>query len=174
MMTTEVYMAAQQSASNDDKHKVWELIKDIKVALMVTRGEGGRLHGRPMAAAQDSFSGELWFMSRDETPKLGELAQDDHVLLAYSEPKSQNYVSVSGKATTSRDRAKIKELWSEPMRVWFPKGPDDSEITLIKVTVESAEYWDAPSASWVYAFGYVKARLTGESPKGGENKVVNF
>ena len=167
-------MAAQQFSSSDDKKKVWELIKDIKVALMVTRGEGGRLHSRPMAAAQNAFDGELWFMSKGSTPKLSELAQDEHVLLAYSEPKNQNYVSVSGTASTTRDRAKIKELWSEPMRVWFPKGPEDDDIALIKVSVESAEYWDAPTAAWVYAYGYVKARITGEPPKSGENKVVTF
>ena len=113
-------------------------------------------------------------MSKGETPKLGEIAGDEHVLLAYSEPKDQNYVSVSGTATTTQDRAKIKELWSEPMRVWFPKGPEDDNITLIKVSIDSAEYWDAPSAAWVYAYGYVKARVTGEAPKAGENKVVNF
>ena len=59
--------------------------------------------------------------------------------------------------------------------MWFPKGPDDPAICLIRVGVESAEYWDAPAASWVYAYGYVKARLTGEPPHNvGENKVVNF
>lgn len=167
-------MSAQQSSSAEDKNKVWELIKDIKVALLVTRGDGGRLHGRPMAAAQTDFSGELWFMSHDSTPKLGELSNDEHVLLAYSEPKSQNYVSVSGTASISRDRAEIKRLWSEPMRVWFPKGPEDDNIALIKVSIESAEYWDAPAAAWVYAYGYVKARVTGEPPKSGENKVVTF
>ena len=166
---------ATESASDTDREKVWTLIKDIRIALLVTGDRDGRLHGRPMAAMNKDFDGDLWFASRDNAPKLDEIADNTHVLLAYSEPKDQNYVSVSGTARIVRDPATVKSLWSEPMRVWFPKGPDDPEIALIRVTVDSAEYWDAPSSAFVYAFGYAKARLTGEPPKDvGKNKVVNF
>ena len=166
---------AETSDGFNDRQKVWELIKDIKIALMVTSGDGGALRGRPMAAVNKDFDGTLWFASREGAPKLGEIESDAHVLLAYSEPKSQNYVSVSGKAAIVRDSAKVKALWSEGMRVWFPKGPDDPSIVLIAVAVDSAEFWDAPSSAWVYAMGYAKARLTGEPPTGvGQNKVVNF
>ena len=166
---------ATESESYGDRQKVWELIKDIKIALLVTTGDGGKLRGRPMAAMNKDFDGDLWFASREGAPKLAEIAEHAQVLLAYSEPKSQNYVSVSGTATVVRDRSKVKELWSEGARVWFPKGPDDPDLSLIRVAVESAEFWDAPSSAWVYAMGYAKARLTGKSPRDvGENKVVNF
>jgi general stress protein 26 len=166
---------AETSGSPQDREKVWELIKDIKIALMVTTGGEGHLHGRPMAAMNKSFEGELWFASRDDTPKLEEIAKSPQVLLAYSEPKSQNYVSVSGSARIVHDTAKVKELWSEGARVWFPQGPEDPSIALICVRVESAEFWDSPSSTWVYAMGYAKARLTGEPPRDvGENKVVRF
>ena len=164
-----------RSESYGDRQKVWELIKDVGIALLVTTGEGGQMRGRPMAAMNKDFDGTLWFASRESAPKLGEIADHSHVLLAYSEPKSQHYVSVSGTAQVLRDVAKVKELWSEPMRVWFPKGPDDPDIALIRVDVHDAEFWDAPSSTWVYAVGYLKARLTGEAPHDvGENKVVKF
>ena len=166
---------AQESTTTDDRQKVWELIKDIKIALLVTSDHQSHLHGRPMAAMNKDFGGTLWFASREGTPKLDEIKDDGHVLLAYSEPKSQNYVSVSGHAVVVRDAAKVNALWSEAMRVWFPKGPNDPSIALIEVKVDSAEFWDAPSSAWVHAMGYAKARLTGEPPKDvGENKVVNF
>lgn len=165
---------AETSQSYNDRQKVWELIKDVRIALLVTSAEEG-LRGRPMAAMNKDFDGKLWFASRRDAPKLDEIKDDSHVLLAYSEPKDQNYVSVSGTARVTSDSAKVKELWSEPMRVWFPKGPDDPEIALICVDVKSAEYWDAPSSAWVYAVGYAKARLTGEAPRDvGDNKLVEF
>lgn len=164
----------ETSESYGDRQKVWELIKDIKIALLVTSADEG-LRGRPMAAMNKDFDGTLWFASRKNAPKLDQISDDSQVLLAYSQPDDQNYVSVAGTARVTRDTAKIKELWSEPMRVWFPDGPEDPDIVLISVTVNSAEFWDAPSSAWVYAMGYAKARLTGESPKDvGENKVVNF
>ncbi len=164
----------ETSQSYDDRQKVWELIRDVKIALLVTSADEG-LRGQPMAAMNKDFDGELWFASRRDAPKLDEIKDDSHVLLAYSEPKDQNYVSVSGTARVLQDTAKVKELWSEPMRVWFPEGPEDPGRALICVSVKSAEYWDAPSSAWVYATGYIKARVTGKAPRDdGENKVVNF
>ena len=60
------------------------------------------------------------------------------------------------------------------MRTWFPKGIDDPEAALLKVAVDGAEYWDAPNSTMVHAYGYLKARLTGESPHPGENEKVSF
>ena len=166
---------AEQSQTDHDRQKVENLIADIKVALLVTRGADGKMSGRPMAAISNKFDGGLWFFSKDGSPKTGEVLHDNNVLLAYSEPRDQNYVSVSGQAEVVYDRAKIKALWTEAARVWFPAGPEDPAICLIHVSVESAEYWDAPSSAWVYAYGYAKARLTGTPPRSpGDNKVVKF
>lgn len=164
------------------REKVWDLIKDIKVALMVTRNIEGKLHARPMVAVSEdrvngkNWDGELWFMARIDSPKIAEIAQDSNVLLSYSEPKDQNYVALSGQAEAIRDTAKVKELWSEHLRTWFPHGPEESDLVLIRVVTASAEYWDTPSSAFVYAYGYVKARVTGESPKMSEkeNAVVCF
>lgn len=166
----------------EGREKVWDLIKDIKVALMVTRGDGGKLHARPMVAVPEegidskNWQGELWFMARIDSPKVEEIARDSNVLLSYSEPKDQNYVALSGTAEVLKDTAKVKELWSEYLRTWFPHGPEESDLVLIRVTTESAEYWDTSSSAFIYAYGYVKARLTGESPKMSleENAVVDF
>ncbi|MEA2841645.1 MAG: hypothetical protein QOF41_2975 [Methylobacteriaceae bacterium] len=163
------------STSGGDREKVWDLIKHIGVAMLVTQDAGHKLSARPMAAANRDFNeGTLWFFVREGSPKLDELAESRNVLLAYSHPGKQDYVSLSGKARVVRDQAKVKQLWSEPARVWFPKGPNEGDIALIAVDVETAEYWDSPSAAVVYAYGYAKAALTGEPPKMGENKKVAF
>ena len=96
------------------------------------------------------------------------------MLLAYSDPRRQNYVSVRGTAQVVRDAARQKELWSEPLRVWFPKGAEDPAVALLRVKVEGAEYWDAPSSTLVHAYGYLKAVTTGEPPKPGDNDKVDF
>ena len=162
------------SRKADDRHKVWELIKDIKIALMTTHDDDGDLYSQPMAAVQDKFEGELWFFSKADSRKIEHIQGNPKVLLAYSNPAKQEYVSVAGTAETISDRAKIKELWSEALRVWFPAGADDPSIALIKVAVTSAEYWDGPSSAMVLAYGYVKAKITGTPPKVGDNKRVEF
>jgi general stress protein 26 len=157
------------------RDKVWELIRDIEVATMVTLDTEGHMRGRPMRAVElKEFDGTLWFFTAAGSPKAAEIRQDERVLLAYAEPSDQNYVSVSGTAQIIRDVAQQKAMWSEPLRTWFPGGPEDPNAALLKVEVEGAEYWDAPSSTLLHAFGYVKARITGEPPKAGENDKVSF
>ena len=157
------------------RDKVWEMVKDIEVCTMVTVDREGRMRGRPMyAVKQKKFEGTLWFFTAQGTPKTDEIREDERVLLAYADRGSNDYVSISGTAQVHRVVAKQKEYWSEFLTVWFPGGPEDPKAALLKVTVEGAEYWDSPSSTLLHAYGYVKARLTGESPKGGENEKVSF
>jgi general stress protein 26 len=157
------------------RDKVWELIREVQVAMLVTQDEGGRMRARPMRAVSlKEFSGTLWFFTAQPTPKTEEIRQDSHVLLSYADPSAQNYVAISGTAQVIRDVAKQTELWSEPLRTWFPGGPEDPRAALLKVEVEGAEYWDAPSSTFIHAYGYLKARLTREPPQAGENDKVAF
>jgi general stress protein 26 len=158
----------------DARNKVWDMIKNIKVALMVTQDELGMLRSRPMAAQQDRFEGQLWFFTKAGSSKTDDIRADSSVLLAYADPGANAYVSVLGDAEILNDREKIREMWSEMLRIWFPKGPDDETIRLIKVDVAGAEYWDSTSSTMMLAYGYVKARLTGATPKVGENAKVAF
>lgn len=153
---------------------VVELLKGIRVAMLATRGEAGTFHARPMATAQATFDGDLWFFTDIHSPKVDEIDRDPQVLLTFADESSQVYVSVSGRAEVVRDTAKAKELWSEAARVWFPKGPDDPSLGLVRVTVDVAEYWDSPSSAMVMAYGYVKAVTTGRRPDPGENETVRF
>jgi general stress protein 26 len=154
--------------------KVFELIKDIRVAQFVTVDRAGKLRARPMVAQQERFDGVLWFFTPAGSGKIDEIEHHREVLLTYSDPGSQSYVSVVGTADVQRDPAKVKELWSEPMRVWFPNGPADPDIALLRVEVREADYWDAPSSTFVHAYGYLKAVTTGQRPNPGETAHVEF
>ena len=170
-------MQTQTTSSQSDRAKVWELVKDIRFAMMVTQDPDGSLHGRPMSAIQTEYDGTLWFMTRDASLKVEALEANPKVMLSYADIDEHHYVSLSGSARIVHDPAKVKELWSEAARVWFPNGPEDPQIALIAVEISTAEYWDSASSAMVYAYGYVKARLTGEPPSEralGENRKVSF
>lgn len=166
--------ASKFQSDFEAREKVFNMIKDIRIALLVTQDQSGHLFARPMAAQKQDKNGDLWFFTEKNSPKIIEIEYNPDVLLSYSNPDDQNYVSISGTARIVHDKAKIDELWSEMLATWFPKGKDDPNIALICVTPESAEYWDAPSSTFLHAYGYVKAKLTGERPQGGENQKVKF
>jgi hypothetical protein len=62
-----------------------------------------------------------------------------------------------------------EELWSPWFSTWFPQGLKEPNLALLKVSVETAEYWDAPSSTMVNLYGVVKATLTGKGSQAGEH-----
>jgi len=169
-------MTGQNYYDEDSKKKLQELIKDIKVAMLTTVSKSGQLRSRPMATQDVHVDDALWFITHTNTAKVAEVSQQEQVNLVYMDVKSQRYVSISGFGQTYRDTAKVNELWNPLMKAWFPKGPDDPMIAVMKVVPEYAEYWDAPSYSIVQLFGFIKAAVTGEAYKeeGTEHEKINL
>ncbi len=154
--------------------KIAELIKDVRISTLTTVDTDGTLWSRPMAIQTDAFDGTLHYFTKADSEKLTHVAANPNVSVAFSDPDDQNYVMMAGTAAVANDRARIAELWSEPMRTWFPEGSDDPDLRLLTVDVTRAEYWDTPSSAVVYAYGYVKAVLTGKPAKPGDHAKVSL
>ena len=153
--------------------KLSDLIEEIDFAMLTTIDEGS-LRSRPMQTQDFEFNGDLWFFTSSKTHKTGEIEKDNRVNVAYASPATNTYVSVSGTAEIVRDKAKIDEYWNDILKAWFPEGKDSPDLVLLKVKVEQAEYWDAPSSTIVQIAGFVKAMVTGERADGGENRKINL
>lgn len=151
--------------------KLKELIEGIDFCMLATF-DGEHLRSRPMSTQQYENDGELWFFTRDNTHKIEELEKDPRVCAAYSKPSDNIFVSVSGRAELSYDRAKMEQLWNPILKAWFPEGLEDPHICLLKVIVEQAEYWDASSSMLVQIVGFIKALATGTEAGYGENKKL--
>ena len=155
--------------------KIRALIKDIQFCMLTTMDAEGRLHSRPMAATDvDEFDGQLWFFTYAHSHKTADVNRNHQVNCAYADPNRQTYVSIAGDARLVRDRDEIRRRWKPQYKAWFQNGVDDPEVALLHVTVEKAEYWDAPSNPVATAVGFVKTQVFGGSPNVGENKVVNL
>lgn len=154
--------------------KLRELIGDIDTAMFTTVATDGTLRSRPMATLQMEANGVFWFFTADDSPKVEEIYDNRQVSLAYAAREKQSYVSVSGLARLLHDPAKARELWTPMAKIWFPKGPDDARLALIRVEMSAAEYWDSPSGKMVQLICLAKLALTGHPPvKPGENVKIS-
>ena len=151
-----------------------ELIKDVEVAMFTTTGVYGRLYSRPLATQQVSFDGDLWFVITADSPKVAEIALDPHVNVAYASPSKNTYVSVAGRARIVDDRAKIEELWSPAMKLFFPGGKDDPNLRLIQVRADSAEYWDGPGTLLGTALNFVLSAVQDEPASLADNGFIDL
>ena len=99
--------------------------------------------------------GELWFFTKRESPKADEIKRHRRVSLSYAKPDDNSYVSISGTAELITDPKKAQELWDPSYEQWFPQGASDPSLILIRVRVEQAEYWHAPSSAFTLQAGFV-------------------
>lgn len=87
--------------------------------------------------------------------KIEEARQHRRVGLTYARSEDNSYVALTGTAEVVVDAKKAEELWDPSYRAWFPEGPNDPDLALIKVSVEMAEYWSAPALTWPVPAGFV-------------------
>jgi general stress protein 26 len=87
------------------------------------------------------FDGGLWFYSYRDSAKVTEIEENSQVQLACNKDEKQTWVDVTGQAQIVEDDAKKKELWYDELKRYFPNGPEDENVVLIKVTPDEAEIW---------------------------------
>jgi general stress protein 26 len=152
-----------------DIERVWELMKKIGFAMLVTR-DGDKLRARPMSAYLQREDNAIYFLTDARHHKDEEIARNPQINLSFADAGSQKYVSVSGSAVISNDRAKIKQVFSTPAKAWWDSA-EDPNIRVLKITPENAEFWDSPGT----VTSYVKmtaAAITGARPDLGDNRKV--
>ena len=150
---------------------LYKLVEGIEIAMFTTRRPDGRLVSRPMATQERNGVADLWFVSDVESEKIEELAGDPNVALSYYNVKSWEWVSVSGTATISTDRALIRELYKPDWRAWFGDeggardgGPDDPRFALVLVDARSVVYGKRNQPKPLVMFELIKGLVTGSPP----------
>ena len=146
------------------RENLHEILDNFDTAMMIVNGGDGHTHGRPMAIALLQDDADIYFFTRFDSPKISEIQANSNMTLTFQ--GSSQFASLSGRATVERDKGMIDDLWTESLKLWFPKGKDDPAICLIHFSPEDGAYWDNAGAQGLkYAFEAVKAYVKGETAK---------
>ena len=157
----------------DKRNVAWSLMKEIKVAMVVTHdGDNFEMRARPMAAHPDQDANAIFFLTDAHAAKSKELDLNDTVCLVFSDIRKQHYVSLTGRAELSDDRAKIKQLWSS-LDSAFWSDENDPSVRVLTFTPKRAEYWDREGAI-ASTVEMVKAALTRKNCDFRSNEKVDL
>lgn len=157
-------------SSPEHKQKIWKMIKDIKVGMLVTL-DGDMPRARPMHLVQDEYDGTLWFFTRRSAEKVTETANDNDVCLSFSDQEKGVYVSLSGKARLIDDQELKDKYWNPFIAAWFTEDKNDPEVALLEVKVEMGEHWKATESKAFQLYEFAKANVKKDAtPNLGENE----
>lgn len=167
-----------EHSSADDRtaniEKLAELINDVEIAMLTTVAPSGHLVSRPLGTQEVEFDGDLWFATECDSGKAAEIEANPYVNVAYAAPGKDIYVSVAGRASLVRDRAKIDELWSPRMQSNVQVGKDDPNLCLIRVEADSAEYWDGHGRRLGQVLHLFLSAVTDEPGNLQENRRIDL
>jgi general stress protein 26 len=105
--------------------------------------------GRSMGIAKRNGP-DFLFIANAHSQKFSDLSDNKEVQITFQDSKTQDWISVSGKATTtSNDDPRIKDLWSNGVKAWFGDLGDgkhdgsasDPRMALIEVKSNYVTYW---------------------------------
>jgi len=163
----------KQRQTDPNMQKLADLIGEASIAMLTTEEPDGSLRSRPLATLQMDAEGKLWFFTAMSSGKVAEIDLHRKVNLSYANLGKQDYVSISGHARLLRDREKMQELWTPWVEPWFPNGVNDPDLGLLEVTVDDAEYWDAPASKTQRLFGLARALSSGSTSQLGEHAKIH-
>jgi general stress protein 26 len=155
--------------SNHSTERIWDVIEKAGVCMMTTRFSGG-LRARPLEARADRDRGTIWFLTDRRAAKDDEIEAFPDICLTFIYSKEKVYLSMSGQASVARNTNRARMLWNEKQQAWWPDGPSDPNVLVIKFKPERAEIWDGPASSAVASHEFAKARATGKKPNLGEKR----
>ncbi|MBD7956459.1 pyridoxamine 5'-phosphate oxidase family protein [Microbacterium sp. Sa4CUA7] len=152
------------NATPEELEKLNDLLGDFRFAMVTTRAADGKLTAHPLTVQEREFDGDLWFVINRHASTVEHIQRDPAVGIAFS--SSDSWLSIAGHGRVVDDRAKLQQLWNPALEAWFPEGPGDDDVTLLKVEAESAEYWDSPGGKVASIVAFVKQKVTGERLEG--------
>lgn len=151
--------------------RVWELAEKIGFCMFVT-WDGDRQQARPLSSRFRRAEHAIYFLVSADGHKNEQIDEYPVVNLSYADTKGMNFVSISGTASLSNDRARIKELWSDFDKAWWDDA-DDPDIRLLTVVPERAELWDSPGRLVAFT-ALLTSAVTGNQPDMGDNATVRM
>ena len=157
------------SSAGPELGKLNELLKKFRFAMVTTRAQDGALHAHPLTVQETESDGDLWFIVGSHASAVEHVRRDPKVGLSFS--TDGTWLSLAGEAEVVDDLSKLKELWSTSVEAWFPEGPSDPTVGLVKFSADSAEYWDSPGGKVASALSFVRSKVTGDALDADNQKI---
>lgn len=156
---------------NSNYEELSELLKHFRFAMLTFVTEEGHLHSAPMTTQNNTFNGIVWFLGSKKSELVKSISSNPQVNLGYSNTSNNDYVSINGVAENVIDEVILDEIWSPAYEAFFQQGKSDSDIQLIRVVCNGAQYWKG-SGTLFTLYKLTRAAVTGETQDLGTSKSI--
>ncbi|MGP5007666.1 pyridoxamine 5'-phosphate oxidase family protein [Brachybacterium tyrofermentans] len=144
---------------------VVDTLRDADLVMLTTALPDGKLLSHPLSIQGVTDDADVWFFVGLQGGQAEALRSGPQVNLSISQAGS--WLSIAGRAEFVEDHDLVEQLWTERAAAYFPAGPDDPDLGLLRVSGESAQFWGLPGGRAAGLAQILKAKVVGERPPGG-------
>lgn len=153
--------------------KLTEMVNDVHVSMLITnKDNNSHPLGNALGLDEIDDDGTIWFFRKASSDNEDEIQENENVSVAIVNQRNRNYLMINGTVSLINDKNKMLEFWNGTMRAWFPKGLDDPDILLIKVSPVHVNFWDSSSSKMVVLFNMLKALVTGKAYSEEDHQII--
>ena len=163
MGRTSYQRSSSAGDARDAVQRLRGLLKSGAVAMVTATDRRFMPASRPLLTQALDDEGVLWFFVPSDGSLALDIESNPRVSATYSDPLRGVYVSLSGYARLVYDPERIFGLWDERVEAWFSQGPLDPRLSLLRVDVDHAEYWEERSRRRIRLLALAQAALGGET-----------
>ncbi len=164
-------MVEDMTSHDDQLGTVAEIMQETRIAVLTHATPEGALVSLPMGMQDFTDPGTIWFITERDTDKVRAIEADPRVNVSFS--SKAGWVSLTGTAHVSEDRAKLKELWDASAGIFMSGGPEDASNVLLQVDGATAEFWESPGKVSA-AIQLAKGLISDAEPDLGDNATVKL
>jgi general stress protein 26 len=163
------------AGARDSVARLQGRIGELAIAMVTTTDRRYMPASRPLLTQRFEDDGVLWFFAPNDGSLATGIEANPRVSVAYCDPARGLYISLSGYARFVYDPERILTLWNGRLAAWFPEGPADPRLALLRVDVDHGEYWDERAGRMVRLLARAQAALRGEpAPLPAEHKRLDL
>jgi general stress protein 26 len=121
------------------ERKLWEIVEESEIALLITDGEGyPRM--RPMTVVAYEEDGNIWFATSKSSRKVEEVGRNPRASACFLNLEGGAHAQLFGEVEIVDDPELKKELWDEEWGEYW-EGPSDPDYALLALHGVRAEYY---------------------------------
>ena len=125
--------------------KLNTMMKGIDLCMLTTVNGRGAPLSRPMSNnGEVDYDGTSYFFTDKKSLMVREMKNNPHVGLSFTNPKwlGKTFISVTGKANLTTNKAEMEKHWSSDLEIWFKDGLETKGIVMIEVKARHIKYWE--------------------------------
>ena len=116
-------------------------MRNLDYCMMTTATAGGALSSRPMSNnGEVEYDGNSYFFTWKKSRLVKDLKKNSRVNLEFMGAK-RLFVSVTGQAKLTDNRAKMADHWTKELKTWFKDGVDTDGLVMVQVAAKRIKFW---------------------------------